>query len=432
MPRSRAPDYVPGAAVNPTTLVAPMASTTQPQPRMSTKPRLAIFTIGGIGAGIASQGFPAIAAITHGLTANFDVDVYSLIGPDPGFTASHYEVLTPPRGLAGPRTRKLRWPYLAWQFLNEHRRRAYDILFSFWAYPIGPLVVALATLVRRPSVVTVIGAEAAAVPSIGYGHLRSPLTRRLVLATCEHASRLVVLSANQQRTLREHGLRRDDVQVIPFGADPVMFPLRPKRLEPPLKMLHVASLTEVKDQETLIHGFALLRRQVDARLRLVGPDCLGGRVQKLAADLQLQNDVEFVGPLQHGAIPHHHEWADMIVLTSLSEGQNNSLTEAALSGRLQVSTPVGHVNDLGENAVVIVRERDPADFAAKVMAILRDPAEWDRKVFRAHAWAASHDLRWTVQRLASVLAEAAASAMPRQGDKQDRQLMELPARREKE
>jgi len=385
-----------------------MASTTHAQPAAATKPRLAIFMIGGIGAGFASQGFPAIAAITHGLTANFDVDVYSLIGPDPGFTPSGYEVLAPPRGLVGPRTRKLRWPYLACQFLNEHRKRPYDVLFSFWAHPIGPLVVALAKLVRRPSVVTVIGAEAAAVPSIGYGHLRSPLTRRLVIATCEQASRLVVLSANQERTLREHGLRRDDVHVIPFGTDPAIFPLRPKRLEPPLKLLHVASLTEVKDQETLLHGFALLRRQLDARLRLVGTDCLSGRLQKLAADLQLRDDVEFVGPLRHEAIPHQHEWADLIVLTSLSEGQNNSLTEAAMSGRLQVSTPVGHVNDLGENAVVIVRKQDPADFAAQIMAILRDPAEWDRKVLRAHAWAASHDLHWTVRSLASVLAEASA------------------------
>jgi glycosyltransferase involved in cell wall biosynthesis len=96
----------------------------------------------------------------------------------------------------------------------------------------------------------------------------------------------------------------------------------------------------------------------------------------------------------------------MFVLTSLSEGQNGAITEAAMSGVLQVSTPVGHIPELGEGAAVLVRPGDPVDLAAKIRAIVQDRPEWERKVARARAWAESHDLAWTVQRFIQVIEAA--------------------------
>jgi glycosyltransferase involved in cell wall biosynthesis len=271
----------------------------------------------------------------------------------------------------------------------------------------GLFVVALAKLVRRPSVITVLGAEAASVPSIGYGFLRQPTTRRLVLQTCAHASAVVVLSSGQRETLWRHGLRRG-VDVIPFGVDRATFkPQRKPRL-PPLKLLNVANLTEVKDQATLLRAFALLRRDVDVRLRFVGPDHMNGALQRLAHELGLQEHVEFVGPVPYPEVPSHYRWADIFIMTSLSEGQCVALTEAAMSGVLLVSTPVGCITDLGESGAVIVRMRDPADLALKVRAIVADREQWDRKVASARAWAESHDLRWTVERLTAVIERASS------------------------
>jgi glycosyltransferase involved in cell wall biosynthesis len=217
---------------------------------------------------------------------------------------------------------------------------------------------------------------------------------------------LVVLSTHQGEILRQHGLRRNDLEVIPFGIDGEMFKLQRKSLVPPLKILHVANLTEVKDQTTLVRGFALLRREMIAKLRIVGPDYMNGRLQRLVAELGLQDDVEFVGPVAYDAIPAEHQWADMFVLTSLSEGQNGAITEAAMSGVLQVSTPVGHIAELGEDAAVLVRPADPVDLAAKIRAIVQDRPEWGRKVERARAWAESHDLAWTVRRFVDVIEAA--------------------------
>jgi glycosyltransferase involved in cell wall biosynthesis len=368
--------------------------------------RVAIFLVGGIGVGFALQGVPAITALTDALARDFRVSVYSLVSPDPAFRPDGYTIHSPPSILSGP-IRKLRWLHLASQFVTEHRRQPYQALFSFWGYPMGSFVVALATLVRRPSVIAVLGAETASVPSIEYGLLRHPTTRRLVLETCARASDVVVISSEQRDALRRHGLRRE-VQVIPFGADHEMFkPLAKPRL-PPLKILNVANLTAVKDQATLLRAFALLRRDVDARLRIVGPDHMNGALQRLSREIGLQDDVEFTGPVPYREVPSHYHWADIFVMTSLSEGQGVALAEAAMSGVLLVSTPVGCIHDLGEGGAVVVRTGDPADVAAKIRAIVSDPGQWDRKVATARAWAEKHDFRWTVERLTTVIKAASA------------------------
>ena len=366
--------------------------------------RIAIFLVGGIGRGIALQGVPAITALTEALGREFDVSVYSLHAPDPAFRPSGYTIHSPPSRLSGP-LKKLRWLYLASRFIAEHRRQPYRVLFSFWGYPMGSFVVALAAVVRRPSVIAVLGAEAASVPSIAFGFLRHPTTRRLVLETCARASTVVVLSSDQRDTLRRHGLRRD-MEVIPFGVDREMFTPKAKPLLPPLKILNVANLTAVKDQATLLRAFALLRRDIHARLRIVGPDHLNGALQRLAGELGLQEEVEFVGPVPYPEMPSHYDWADVFVLTSLSEGQCVGLAEAAMSGVLLVSTSVGCIPDVGDDGAVVVRMGDPADIAEKIRAIVSDREQWTKKVASARAWAENHDFLWTVARLSTVIETA--------------------------
>jgi glycosyltransferase involved in cell wall biosynthesis len=373
--------------------------------------RVGIVLVGGLGDGIQGQGLPSIRNITAALGKNFRVGAYTLCPIAPGYRPGRYAFYSPPAWLDGPGRRKLRWPWLAGRILAEHRQEPFDVLLSFWGYPMGTFAVTLAGLLRRPSVVVLLGGETASVPAIGYGGLRTPMTRRLILQTCERASVLVTVSDTQRQVLRQHGLLRSEVRVIPLGVDKQRFRFAPRLPSAglPLNILHVANLTEVKDQETLVRGFALLRRHLNAKLRVIGPDYLNGRIQQLVATLGISEHVEFLGSRPYSEIPEHYAWAHLFILTSLSEGQNCALTEAAMSGVLQVSTPVGHMRDLGRDMAVIVREGDPADLAAKVREIVTQPSAWQEKVRRARAWAEAHDLTWTVRELGRAVDEASCS-----------------------
>ena len=370
--------------------------------------RLAIFSPGGIGHGPFSQGQPAIGSLVASLAERFEVTYYSLAPVDPGFPApARYRLRAPHAAVDAIHIKGLRWGEMARRFLADHLAARYDRMLSFWGYPMGTFVVGLGRTCRVPVAVMLLGAETADVPAIGYGQLARPFSRRLVIETCRRADALVAVADAQLDALARRGFTRPDDQVVPIGAEAALFPFEVKR-RLPLKILHVGNLTEVKDQATLLRAFALLPRALDARLRIVGEGSLRRGLEALSRELRIADAVELTGAVPFTSMVDHYRWANMFVLTSLSEGQNRSLTEAAMCGVLQVSTPVGHIADLGETVAVVVRVGDPRQIADRIVGIADDADGWRRRVRGARGWAASHDMAWTVERLSRILDELRA------------------------
>jgi glycosyltransferase involved in cell wall biosynthesis len=365
--------------------------------------RLAIVSPGGIGGGAFAQGLPAIGTLVASLAERFDVTFYSLAPVAPGFAPAGYRLRAPSPALDAVPIKGVRWAELARRFVADHRAARYDRLLSLWGYPMGAFAVGLGRALTVPTAIMLLGAETADLPAIGYGHLRGGASRRLVIETCRRAEALIAVSEAQLEALAGRGLTRPDAHLVPIGAEAELFPFAPKPRRPPLKIVHTANLTAVKDQATLLRAFARVRAATDARLRIVGDGSLRGGLERLARELGVAEAVEMTGAVPFAAMPDHYRWADMFVLTSLSEGQNRALTEAAMCGVLNVSTPVGHIAALGEMAAVVVRAGDPQNVADRIVAIARDTAGWDLRVKAAHAWAAAHDMRWTVARMIEVL-----------------------------
>ncbi len=160
------------------------------------------------------------------------------------------------------------------------------------------------------------------------------------------------------------------------GCDPVMVPLgidvppaivdRPPG--PPWRLLQVASLSPVKDQTTLLRAVARVRQHADVRLDLVGEDTLGGRVQKEAAGLGLNDAVTFHGFVRNADLRRFHEAAHLYVQSSLHEASGIAVLEAAAAGVPIVGTRVGFVHDWAPQAACAVA---PGDHESLADAILR-------------------------------------------------------------
>ena len=365
--------------------------------------RLALFSPGGIGHGPFSQGQPAIGSLVASLAERFEVTYYSLAPVDPGFPApARYRLRAPHAAVDAINVKGLRWGEMARRFLADHLAARYDRMLSFWGYPMGTFVVGLGRTCRVPVAVMLLGAETADVPAIGYGQLGRPFSRRLVIETCRRTDALVAVADAQLDALARRGFSRPDDHVVPIGAEAALFPFEVKR-RAPLRILNVGNLTAVKDQATLLRAFALLPRTLEARLRIVGSGSLHGELDALRRELGIADAVELTGAVPFTSMLDHYRWANMFVLTSLSEGQNRSLTEAAMCGVLQVSTPVGHIADLGETVAVVVRAGDPQQIADRIAGIAADADGWRRRVRAARGWAEAHDMAWTVERLSGIL-----------------------------
>ncbi len=269
------------------------------------------------------------------------------------------------------------------------------MLLGFWAYPTGFVATVLGRIFNKPVLINTLGAELANVPAIQYGLLRKRLPRRLILWTLRKSSAVLTISQFQADIIRKLGVARS-VNVIPWGADTSLFLFSKKSWEE-LKILHVANLTEVKDQEMLIRTFEEIRKQRPAQLKIVGADFMKGGIQKLVLELSLEKDVEFVGAVPYSTIPQYYKWANMLVHTSLYEGQSMAVTEAAATGLLIAGTRVGILFDLGDRCGVVVEPGESKELADHILALTALPADCEQKVSNARRWSDAHDFNWTVK-----------------------------------
>lgn len=353
--------------------------------------RVAIWINAGISGGNFSQGIPAISNFARELARNNDVTVYSIF-PVKEKSVDAFKIKSPPSFPFDV----LRIVALASMFIWHHFGKPYQVVHGIWVYPAGTMAVLLGKLFRIPSIVSAHGGEAAAVSSLGYGNMLKDPARGRTLWTCRKASALNFISRFQFEKMEQHGLKRDNVSIIPFGTDLQLFPPDEKHLEDFIRILHVANLTEIKDQPTLLRAFAEIVKNKPAKLRIVGPDYMNGELQRLARELEVEAHVSFIGPVAYRDIPVHYQWADMMMHTSLYEGLPSAIVEAMACGVPVVSTRVGIVYDLGEEFFAICPFGDYNAIAESVLELLENQSLRSKKIEAGLDWAKSHDISWTV------------------------------------
>jgi len=178
------------------------------------------------------------------------------------------------------------------------------------------------------------------------------------------------------------GVPRERLHVIP---NPIvtsrLFDLAEQPLEdpwfsgdgPPV-LLAAGSLEPRKDFATLLRAFARLRRERPARLVILGEGRERGRLEALATELGVSDDVRLPG-----FEPNPYRWmsrADAFALTSLREGSGAVLVEALACGTPAASTdcPVGPAEILQEGRVgPLAPVGDDAAVAANLAELLDRP-----------------------------------------------------------
>ena len=220
-----------------------------------------------------------------------------------------------------------------------------------------------------------------------YGANLSWPVRRAVTAFLRRLCQVVnvqahmVLPVNQfnARWERRLGALPKRIFTIPNGVDPLTF--LPVTTEPDLPTISfVGRIDPLKDLETLISAFALVRERVpNAQLRIFGPTPKENTGYKellvaLTQALGVTEAVHWEGPSK-GSRPAI-EAGHVVALSSISEGLPFTLIEAMMCGRATVNTDVGGVGeclDEQESTGMLVAARDHVAFADACVALLSDP-----------------------------------------------------------
>jgi len=357
------------------------------------KKRMAIWIPGGVGGGYYSQGIPVISKLIDDLCSDFDITIYSLHRPNADFIPKGYKLYSP-----GPNVKFLwlRWLILIFWFAKHSVQKRYQILYAFWGYPAGVIATTLAKLFRASSVIHLQGGDAVFIPSIQYGSL-SGAKEKIIRWAYSQCTMLIALTEFQKEKLISWNLNRR-VEVIPFGVDVDLFKSKGNcNIHNPLHFLHVGNLVSVKDQKTLLDAFSMIEKEIPATLRMIGEDHLGGSVQAYCKYLNLESKVTFIPIQSYKDMSNHYEWADVLLHTSLFEGQCMAISEATASGVLIAGTRVGILSDWGETCGIVVEIRDSSSLARQVLDILNKQDEIKQRIRQAQAQVKTRT--WTSERI---------------------------------
>ena len=329
---------------------------------MQFRPSIALLVPGGIG---KRDCIPVLVDLIRRLGAVYSITIYSFATVDvhPEFLKSRYAVVFPPArfgkgGIVAAVSLLLR----IWK---DHRTRHYSLIHGFWVLPQGLAAVLLGILLHIPSIITVPGGDVTYLPRIRYGGLSDPFRRFFTHRCIRRANRIVLLTRFQKTIVEINGMGTTNAEIIPFGIDCSRFPFRQRSFPQPFQIVFIGNLNLVKDPFTALEVFARIGRNHDCRLTVVGQDTLNGAVAAHARRLGIENKITWAGIIPYEKIPGILAAADILLLTSLYEGEAVVVLEAFASGVPVVGTSVGILSDIG-NPQMTAPPRDVDGLAAAV------------------------------------------------------------------
>jgi glycosyltransferase involved in cell wall biosynthesis len=210
-------------------------------------------------------------------------------------------------------------------------------------------------------------------------HVRALVLRffsRLTEAAYEGAD-LIVPVCNYNRLWEQaSGAQGLKIRPVYNGVEPEAFPPPPPEPERP-SLVWLGRIDEIKDVETLLRAFALVRTVVpEATLDIYGPDgepAYAAWCRDLAHELGIADTARFGGQVPPEALAATYQQGQVVLLTSISEGFPFAVLEAMASGRPVVATDVGGIREALGEAGVLVAPRSPGELARACLTLLSEP-----------------------------------------------------------
>lgn len=186
-------------------------------------------------------------------------------------------------------------------------------------------------------------------PAIAYGSIgeptywaRSPRQRASYQLFLRLVDRVFSVSEQTGRQLVDHfGVSPEKLRVLHTGVPQSLLDVSPLPRGGELHLLFMGSLSAEKDPLAAIEILRQVRDTMPARLRLVGSGPLAADISAAATAVGMDGAVEMVGSVDD--VEPHLAWADVLLLTSKTEGLPAAPLEAAAASVPVVAYDVGGV-----------------------------------------------------------------------------------------
>ena len=182
-----------------------------------------------------------------------------------------------------------------------------------------------------------------------------PIVEAALMST---ADRIIAFSPHERDAMaRLYDADPSKVSLVPCGVDLSLFcPLDQETVRNRLGLngekilLYVGRVEPLKGLDLLVETAAQMDSEDGVRMMVVGADVNGGqemdRVKQLAKERQLENQIDFVGQVDHMELPLYYNAADVCVVPSYYESFGLVALESMACGTPVVATRVGGLSTI--------------------------------------------------------------------------------------
>ncbi|OGX84893.1 N-acetyl-alpha-D-glucosaminyl L-malate synthase BshA [Hymenobacter glacialis] len=208
---------------------------------------------------------------------------------------------------------------------------------------------------------------------------KDPNFEPVVTFSINQSDAVTSVSADLRRETYEYFAVEKDITVIPNFIDLQRFKKQEKNHfraaiapEGEKLLVHTSNFRAVKRVEDVLRIFCGVRKQIPAKLLLVGDGPDRSRMEKLARDLDCHRDLRFLGKLE--AVEEVLSVGDLFLMPSENESFGLAALEAMACEVPVVSTNAGGIPELNVNGVTgtISEIGDVADMVKNALYILDD------------------------------------------------------------
>jgi len=214
-----------------------------------------------------------------------------------------------------------------------------DIMLASWAYPEAVATAWLSKLYKANFFFKVHGSDI-------NNHGKYPARAKQIIKASKTSQGIISVSTALKNKMISFGVEGNKIQVIYNGVDHSRFFFK-SNTSLKQSILFVGNLKQSKGVFELLKGFhKVANKHPDLNLIFAGPDHTNKALMKLAAKLDLEEKVVFLGCVDHREIPLLMQNSIAVALPSYNEGVPNVLLEAMACGKPVLATSVGGIPEI--------------------------------------------------------------------------------------
>lgn len=251
-----------------------------------------------------------------------------------------------------------------------------DLIHAQWMIPQGLIGAYLKKKYNIPLVVTIHGSDLFALKGNTFSKIQ-----KFVLETADEIT-VNSSTAKNEVDSRFPALKKR-ISIIPMGIDTKLF-AKNNRLKNKYKnykiILFVGRLNEQKGVAYLIMAMKKVISEIpNSKLLIAGEGDYIMHLEKIANEMRVAENVQFLGPIQKNKLTDYYSLADVFVLPSVTakigtESFGLVLLEAMSCGACVIGSSSGGIKDIikdGENGLMF-KEKNHEELAEKIISVLKD------------------------------------------------------------